>query len=132
LPFVPKNRGFEDTFGFLGGSHGYFEGTKPPLRRDNEPIDEKDYLTDAFGREAVAFIDRHQKEPFFLYLAFNAVHTPMHATDERLKRFESIQDTRRRTYAAMQLAMDEAVGKVLDKLRSAGIEENTLIFFFSD
>jgi len=85
-----------------------------------------------FAREAVAFIDRHEHEPFFLYLAFNAVHTPMHATDERLNRFASITDTRRRTYAAMLTAMDEAIGRVLDKLQSAGLEDNTLIFFFSD
>ena len=70
----------------------------PPLfRRQRAPrsiaarevVEEKDYLTDAFGREAVAFIERHKKEPFFLYLAFNAVHTPMHATDDRLQRFRS-------------------------------------------
>ena len=67
-----------------------------------------------------------------LYLAFNAVHTPMHATDSRLKRFASISDHRRKTYAAMLAAMDEAVGKVLETLRSAHLEENTLIFFLSD
>src|SRR5262249_1410337 len=89
-------------------------------------------LTDVFAKEATAFIDRHQKEPFFLYLAFNAVHTPMHATDARLKQFADIKDQNRRTYAAMTLALDEAVGKVMEKLRSAGLEENTLVFFFSD
>src|SRR5262249_37968168 len=62
----------------------------------------------------------------------NAVHTPMHATEERLKKFASIPDKTRRTYAAMTLAMDEAVGRVLDKLRSAKLEESTLLFFFSD
>jgi arylsulfatase A-like enzyme len=132
LPFVPKNRGFEDTFGFLGGMHGYFADAKPPLRRDNEPIQEKEYLTDAFGREAVAFIDRHEKEPFFLYLAFNAVHTPMNATDDRLERFKDISDKSRRTYAGMMSAMDDSIGRVLKTLHDKNLEENTLVFFLSD
>jgi arylsulfatase A-like enzyme len=132
LPYVPKNRGFEDTFGFLGGSHGYFADTKPPLRRDNEPIQEKEYLTDAFGREAVAFIERHEKEPFFLYLAFNAVHTPMNATDDRLEKFKDISDKNRQTYAGMMSAMDDSIGRVLKTLHDKNLEENTLVFFFSD
>ena len=93
---------------------------------------EKAYLTDAFAREAVAFVERHKNHPFFLYLAFNAVHTPMHATDERLARFAGITDAKRRTYAAMLTAMDEGVGKVLDALQAANLDQNTLIFFFSD
>ena len=132
LPFIPQNRGFEDSFGFLGGSHGYFSGTKPPLRRNNEPIQEKEYLTDAFGREAVSFIERHEKEPFFLYLAFNAVHTPMNATDDRLEKFKDISDKNRRTYAGMMSAMDDSIGRVLKTLREERLEDNTLVFFFSD
>ena len=77
-------------------------------------------------------MDRNKAKPFFLYLAFNAVHTPMHATDERLKKFEGIQDNRRRTYAAMMWAMDESVGKLLAKLKEEKLDRNTLIFFFSD
>src|SRR5262249_13375544 len=84
------------------------------------------------AREAVAFIDRHKDRPFFLYLAFNAVHTPMHATPDRMERFAPILDLTRRTYAAMLAALDEAVGRVLDKLRAEKLEENTLIVFFSD
>lgn len=130
--FHPQRRGFDEFFGFLGGAHSYFPGQGEPIYRGSEVVEEDEYLTDALAREAVAFIDRHQQEPFFLYLAFNAVHTPLHATDKRLKRFESIPDRTRRTYAAMLVAMDEAVGKVLDKLESAGLEKNTLVFFFSD
>jgi arylsulfatase A-like enzyme len=130
--FHPQRRGFQEFFGFLGGAHSYFPGGNSPILRRETPVDEREYLTDAFAREAVAFIDRHQREPFFLYLAFNAVHTPMHATDERLKRFESIANRQRRTYAAMLTAMDDGIGQVLAKLRSAALEENTLIFFFSD
>ncbi len=131
--FHPQERGFQEFFGFLGGAHPYFpERGAAPIFRGTEKVDEKEYLTDAFAREAVAFIDRHQQAPFFLYLAFNAVHTPMHATDARLKKFSSIADERRRTYAAMTSAMDDAVGLVLGKLRDAGLAENTLVFFFSD
>jgi arylsulfatase A-like enzyme len=93
---------------------------------------EKEYLTDAFAREAVAFIDRHKAEPFFLYLAFNAVHVPLEATEDRLQKFAALKGPRRRTYAAMTLAMDEAVGRVLRKLRREGLEDDTLVFFLSD
>jgi len=129
--FRPPQRGFHEYFGFLGGAHSYQPGT-PGLFRGNERVEEKEYLTDALGREALAFIDRHKAKPFFLYLAFNAVHTPMHAAEERFKRFAAIENQQRRTYAAMLSAMDDAVGKVLEKLRSEKLEENSLIFFFSD
>jgi arylsulfatase A-like enzyme len=130
--YQPGRRGFDEFFGFLGGAHPYFPGQGAPIYRGTEVVQEKEYLTDAFSREAVAFIDRHKGGPFFLELAFNAVHTPMHATDDRLTRFASIEDKTRRTYAAMLSALDETVGKVLETLRAAGLEENTLIFFFSD
>jgi arylsulfatase A-like enzyme len=132
--FHPQRRGFQEYFGFLGGAHAYLPERKMGggILRGTTPVEEQEYLTDAFAREAVAFIDRHQKEPFFLYLAFNAVHTPMQAAEKYLKRFESISDPRRRTYAAMHSAMDDAIGSVLAKLRDSGLEEHTLIFFFSD
>ncbi|MFM8274438.1 MAG: sulfatase-like hydrolase/transferase, partial [Gemmata sp.] len=115
----PQKRGFDEAFGFLGGAHSYFpdKGKGDTVLRGTKDANETEYLTDAFGREAVAFVDKNKAKPFFLYLAFNAVHTPMHATDARLKKFEGIKDTQRRTYAAMMFAMDEAVGKVLDKLK---------------
>jgi arylsulfatase A-like enzyme len=128
----PLKRGFDHFFGFLGGAHSYRPGSKPLIVRGTEPIDEKEYLTDALGREAVAFIEQHREEPFFLYLAFNAVHTPMEATDDRLEKFKDIADEKRRTYAAMMSAMDDNIGKVLAKLRDAGLEQNTLVFFISD
>ena len=126
----PQKRGFDEFFGFLGGAHSYFESNG--ILRGNTPVTEFDYATDAFGREAVSFIERHQSKPWFLYLAFNAVHTPMHATDDRLAKFTGIADKQRRTYAAMMLAMDEAIGKVRRKLADAGLEQNTLVFFISD
>jgi arylsulfatase A-like enzyme len=132
--FHPQKRGFDEFFGFLGGAHSYFPAKMKAdtVLRGTKPADEKEYLTDAFSREALAFVDQNKSKPFFLYLAFNAVHTPMHATDARLKKFEDIKDNRRRTYAAMMWAMDEAVGKLLAKLKQEKLEQNTLVFFFSD
>ena len=117
--FHSQRRGFDEFFGFLGGAHPYFAGQGAPIFRGTEVVQEKEYLTDAFGREAASFVGRHKDQPFLLYLAFNAVHTPMHATDSRLTRFASITDPGRKTYAAMLAAMDEAVGTMLDALKSA-------------
>ena len=128
----PTARGFQDYFGFLGGAHPYFPGKGKEILRGTNPVDEKEYLTDALGREAVSYIDQHAKDPFFLYLAFNAVHTPMQATQKYLDRFPNIEGKQRKTYAAMLSAMDDAIGQVIAKLRDKGLEEDTLIFFFSD
>jgi arylsulfatase A-like enzyme len=132
----PSANGFDEFFGFLGGGHNYLpEKRKPgrrPILKNDEPIDEPAYLTDAFGREAVDFIMRHEKEPFFLYLSFNAVHMPLEATVEDLQKYDAIHDRRRRTYAAMTEAMDRAVGNVLGALRKLNLEEDTLVFFVSD
>src|SRR5947208_8667964 len=129
--FHPQKRGFDEYYGFLEGAHPYFPGQGTPIYRGTSVAMESEYLTDAFAREAVSFVDRHKTRPFFLYLAFNAVHTPMHATDDRLKRFTAIADSQRRTYAAMLTAMDEAIGRVLDKLKADHLDEDTLVYFFS-
>ncbi len=131
----PLQRGFDEYFGFLGGAHSYVNARADranPILRGAEPVDEKEYLTDAFAREAVAFIDRRQHERFFLYLTFNATHGPMEPVEKYTSRFPSIQDPRRRTFAGMLAALDEGVGAVLRKLREAGIEDSTLVFFVSD
>jgi arylsulfatase A-like enzyme len=134
-PFHPLRRGFDEFFGFLGGAHSYVDsgadaGNK--ILRGEKAVDEPDYLTDAFGREAVAYIDRHKQEPFFLYLTFNAVHAPLQTPDKYLSRFADIKDEKRRTFAAMLSAMDDNIGKVLDKLKQEKLEDDTLIFFIAD
>ncbi len=126
----PQKRGFDEFFGFLGGAHSYFKSAG--IMRGTDQVDELDYTTDAFGREAVSFIDKYQKQPWFLYLAFNAVHTPMDATDDRLAKFPNIENQQRRTYDAMMLAMDEAIGTVRKKLADLGLEKNTFVIFISD
>jgi len=126
----PQRRGFDEFFGFLGGAHSYFDAGG--ILRGTTPVQEMDYTTDAFGREAAAFIERHRGKPWFLYLSFNAVHTPMHATDDRLAKFPAIADKQRRTYDAMMLAMDEAIGAVMQKLAQTGQDKHTLVAFISD
>ncbi|MBM3953327.1 MAG: sulfatase [Planctomycetes bacterium] len=133
----PQSRGFAEFFGFLGGAHGYGpfpDGDKGPnaIRRGREPVAENEYLTDAFAREAVAFIDRHAAAPFFLMLTFNAVHTPMEARAGSEARFAGVTPPRRRTYAAMLAAMDDAVGKVTAALAERKLTGDTVVFFISD
>ena len=131
----PHERGFDESFVFLSGARSYLPNPSERncLLRDGVEIPEDaEYLTDAFGRESAAFIERHQDTPFFLYLAFNAVHSPLQATSEYEQRFPQITDRKRRTYAGMTAAMDDAVGRVLGKLREHRLEENTLVFFYSD
>lgn len=126
----PQRRGFETFFGFLGGAHSYFEAKG--YLRGQEPVKEIGYSTDQFGQEACDFIEANRAQPWFLYLAFNAVHTPMDATPERLEKFASVADPQRRKYNAMMLAMDEAIGKVRAKLQQTGQADDTLIMFISD
>jgi arylsulfatase A-like enzyme len=133
--YHPQKRGFDEFFGFLGGAHSYIDAQADPnnlILRGTQPVDEKSYTTEAFAREAAAFIDRHQRDRFFVYLPFNAVHAPLQSIEKYLARFTAIQDSRRRTFAAMQSAMDDAVGRILLLLRETKNEENTLVFFISD
>ena len=138
--FHPMKRGFDEFFGFLGGGHDYLKAEMEdtpkeyaiPIQRDGKPVPLTGYLTDVFGSEAAAFIDRHQKEPFFLYLAFNAPHTPLQSPGKYQDRVKPIEDGTRRQYAALVAAMDDAIGVVLEKLRSTGLERDTLVFFLSD
>jgi arylsulfatase A-like enzyme len=141
--YHPLKRGFDEFYGTLGGARSYFPDASgivaggvgdTRILRGNEPVELKEYATVAFGREAVEFIQRQKdgSQPFFLYLAFTAPHAPMHAMEEDLARFSGIEDKRRRTYAAMMAAMDDAIGRVLAAVREAGFENNTLICFLSD
>lgn len=141
--FEPHKRGFAESIGFIGGGHQYFPPkTVPakggaeytvPIRRNGEPAEQKQYMTDELGTIAADFVDRHAgKKPFFLYLAFNAPHTPLQANAEDLEKFKQIGDEKRRTLCAMTHALDRAIGVVLAKLKEKGVEENTLVFFISD
>jgi len=137
--FSPLKRGFKETFGFIGGGH-HFQNWTPnlaqeynvPILRNGEPVEVTNHLTLAFGDEAAAFIRRHRAAPWFLYLAFNAPHTPHEPSAERLARFASITNKTRRAYAAQVSLMDDAIGTTLAALRDTRQTERTLVFFFSD
>jgi arylsulfatase A-like enzyme len=144
----PLKRGFDEFFGFLSGGHSYFPelwtlqdeyevtsqyaeyNTK--LLRNNSRVEENEYLADALSREAVNYIQQYKDQPFFMYLAYNAPHTPLQATEKYLNRFQSISDPKRKTYAAMVSAVDDGVGKILNKLTELNLDHNTMIFFLSD
>lgn len=136
--FWPLQRGFDEFFGFIGGMHSYMnmpEGETKGLRaihRGNEPVEEKEYLTDAISREAVSFIDRHKDQPFFLYVAYNAVHTPQQAPKKYRDRFPDVADKKRKLMLAMLSAEDDGVGQILGKLKEEKLEEKTLVVFLSD
>ena len=143
----PLNRGFDFFFSHLGGGHNYFpeslniqdsysaenenQSYKTWILKNHTPIQTKKYLTDEFSDEAVSFIEKSQKKPFFLYLSYNAPHTPLQASEKYLKRFPNLQG-KRKTYAAMVSAVDDGVGMVLDQLEKLNLDENTLVFFLSD
>lgn len=103
-----------------------------PILRAGQPVEESENLTDAFTREAVDFIDRNADNPFFLYVPYNAVHSPLQGADRYMRKFSHIEDIQRRIFAAMLSHLDDGVGEILERLRKRGLEENTLIFFFSD
>lgn len=103
-----------------------------PIVRGGQPVTENAYLTDAFTREAVDFIRRKADQPFFLYLAYNAVHSPLQGANEYLQKFAHIEDIHRRIFAAMLANLDDSVGAVLDEVRRQQLEEETLIIFLSD
>lgn len=134
--YRPLKRGFDEFYGFLGhGAHDYFDlkitDEYTSIYRNDKPVNDTGYLTDNLAREAVSFIERRRRQPFFLYLPFNAVHWPLQAPQESIKRFNTPQEGRD-IYLAMLGSMDQAIGRVLDALKRTGADDNTLIIFFSD
>src|SRR5437016_1605864 len=130
LNHFPTERGFDEFYGFLDAASPYYHAA---LYRDETPVIETEYLTDAFTREGVDFINRHATQPFFLYLAYNAVHSPYDVPpDNYMQRVGYITDRARQVYAAMTVALDDGVGQVLQTLQANNILDNTLIFFLSD
>ena len=135
----PERRGFAETYGFIGGGHRFREWQENiaveytvPIERNGRPVARPEHLTVDFGREAAAFVRRNAQQPWFLYLAFNAPHTPHEPTPERLARFAGIKDPVRQKYAAQISLMDDAIGETLAVLRETGQDQRTLVFFFSD
>jgi arylsulfatase A-like enzyme len=103
-----------------------------PILRSSQPVAETANLTGAFTREAIAFVDRNRDRPFFLFLAYNAVHSPMQASEAYWERFAAIEDPHRRIFAAMLAHLDDSIGQLTTALRERHLEENTLLFVISD
>ncbi len=136
LPGGGKGRLFSESGDLVYSTHlPYNEpdyDADNPILRAGQPIVESEYLTDAFTREAVSFVQRNADKPFFLYVPYNAVHSPMQATNDYMKRFAHIEDVQRRIFAAMLSNMDDGVGSILRALEREGLEEDTIVFFISD
>ncbi|QNN23744.1 sulfatase-like hydrolase/transferase [Planctomycetales bacterium ZRK34] len=125
---------------YFPDEHGHYTGVDEPKEHASAKVQgiwgpqrpDDEYLTDRIGRHAVEFIDRHRDKPFFLYLAFNAVHTPLHAKKADRERFSHVKPEALQFYAAMVASMDENIARVLSKLDDAGLTDNTLVVFASD
>jgi len=134
----PLKNGFDYFWGFISGARNYFYDPNEEFRNSIRNVVENytqtkfdGYLTDVLGDKAIGFINKnHQSNnPFFLFLSFNAPHTPMHAKDDVLEKF---RDNPRQVYASMMWSMDEAIGNVVEALKENDQYDNTIIYFLSD
>ncbi|MBI3677504.1 MAG: sulfatase-like hydrolase/transferase [Proteobacteria bacterium] len=151
----PEKRGFDEALGFMAGASRYAESSDPNIvesRQEFDPIDKflwanlpfavryngghrfrpSEYMTDYLADEASKAIAANKNRPFFMYLTFNAVHTPLQALKSDYDALPMIKDHRLRVYAAMVRALDRGVGKVLAALKAQGLDDNTLVIFTSD
>jgi arylsulfatase A-like enzyme len=140
----PQSRGFDDFFGFLVGGHNY------ALRKDAEPkfasamaqnvihrgreLEKVEgFATDLFTDEAIKFMKKNKDDPWFLYLAYNAVHTPLEIDPKLKDRVPAdVKEDARRGYLALLLGLDDAIGRVLTHLQESGADEDTIVIFVSD
>ncbi len=136
---APLNRGFDEFYGFIGGHRSFFsiKGDVPADEKlhNNKsivPEDSVTYLTDMWTDKAISFMKKKSDKPFFIYLAYNAVHTPVDAKKEYWDKFSSIADSGRRSYAALMASLDDNVGRLRQTLKENELDENTLILFLND
>jgi arylsulfatase A-like enzyme len=134
--FWPRQRGFDYQYGPMIGELDYFTHSDAGVRdwfRNNQVVHEEGYTTQLLGADAVKYIESQDgKKPFFLYLTFNAPHTPYQAPEAYVAKYAHLPDPTRRTYAGMVDCLDENIGKVVAALERKGLRENSLIFFHSD
>jgi arylsulfatase A-like enzyme len=134
--FWPRQRGFDYQYGALIGEIDYFTHEISGLTdwyRNDEVVEEDGYVTTLLGEDAVRFVEGYDSEnPFFLYLAFTAPHTPFQAPEDELADYDGIADPNRRAYAAMISEMDDQIGAVLGAIEAKGMAEDTLVIFHSD
>ncbi|MBL8815855.1 MAG: arylsulfatase [Planctomyces sp.] len=134
--YWPQQRGFDYHYGAMIGELDYFSHEEHGVLdwyRDDKPVRETGYTTELLGKDAVKLIENHDtSKPLYLYLAFNAPHTPYMAPEEYVARYKNIADPTRRTYAGMVTCLDDQVGRVVAALEKRGMRKNTLILFHSD
>ncbi|ELR98093.1 arylsulfatase [Gloeocapsa sp. PCC 73106] len=137
--FLPTSRGFDYHYGHYLGGIDYFTHNDDFLgaldwHRNRIHLKEEGYATDLIGQEAVKLINNHnyEQQPLFLYIAFNAPHTPLHAKTEDIEDYLTIDDEKRRVFAAQVQSMDEAIGKIIQSLENQQVCDNTFVFFVSD
>jgi len=151
----PHAQGFDESLAVLGGAAMFLPEDDPGTVNAKlpwDPIDRflwanlrhavtfnggqrfhpKGHMTDYFADQAIAAIEANKNRPFFLYLAFNAPHTPLQATKEDYARLPQIKDHKTRVYGAMIAQLDRRIGDIMAKLKAAGIDDNTLVIFTSD
>ncbi len=132
--FGPEDQGFDVNVG--GNRAGKPESYFSPYDNDNltdGPPGE--HLTERLTSEALSFIENNKNQPFFLYLPYFAVHTPLQAKKDIIEKYKQKPGTKAHnnpTFAAMLESVDQGVGKILDKLEALNLSENTMVIFFSD
>ena len=148
---LPHKRGFDSFYGHSGGFIDYYshqrgggsrrrpggaqQGETPPpdWQRDGKTLVEEGYSTQLIGKEAIRLLrERDKKKPTFLYVTFNAPHTPLQAPQEFIDRYKNVENQDRRVFAAMVDAMDEEIGKILKVIDEEKMRENTIVLFMSD
>lgn len=131
-PYLPTSQGFDDVW--MGNRISYLT-TYALDGKDYEQaksIVNKGFRIDVQSDASLAFIEKNKDEPFFLYLSYFAPHVPLEASQKYLNRFPKDIPNRRRHALAMISAMDDGVGRIVEKLREHDIYDNTIIFFLSD
>lgn len=129
--YRPTERGFDEFYGFFPFGIAAQNG-QVPIYRGTKQVETPQNHMESFSAEALSFIDRHARDPFLLYLPFSAVHGPYVGPQPWRAKFDTLVPANRRAYAADISQMDDIIGRVMARLRERGLEENTLVFFFSD
>ena len=133
--YLPTRRGFDHQYGHYNGAIDYFTHFRDEgfdWHRDDQVNRDEGYATELLGREAVRIVDTYAgKEPYFLYVPFNAVHSPLQVPDKYLEGLDHLKG-QRRLYAGLLRGMDEAIGSIVEAVDKSGTRDNTLFIFSSD
>ena len=131
--FHPNKHGFDEFWGFLGPAHDYYDAAE--LYHNEQPAVMSGYLTDELTTQAIRFVTDHQRDPFFMEVAYNATHFPFQPPNlppEKRARPDVLHDGTRQDYVAMLESADKGVGQILDQLDRLQLTRNTLVVFTSD